>query len=171
MARPGRTIRGSRVALLAADGVQGALLQTLRRLFTDAGAMARVIAPRIGTVESAGKGRSAIDVDATLDGEPGFLFDAVVLPQGDAAIQTLGQNALVMDLIKDMHRHGKTIVAFADPHPLLEQAGISGRLPGAGADPGLLVGLRDAESDFDVIKKAIARHSHPEREEVDHEQA
>ncbi len=163
-ARPGRTVRGSRIALLVADGVQGKPVQTLQRRFSDAGAMARVIAPRLGTVEAQGVDSGGIEVDATLDGEPGFLFDAVVLPQGDAAIETLSRNPRVMDLVKDMHRHGKTIVSFAERHPLLEQAGVSARLPGAGADPGVLAGLGDTAADFEKMEKAIARHSHPERE-------
>ncbi|MCW5645197.1 MAG: catalase [Rhodoferax sp.] len=163
-ARPGRTIRGSRIALLAADGMDGARLQAVRRRFTDAGAMARVIAPRLGTIDAAGVDPGTIEVDATLDGEPGFLFDAVVLPQGDAAIESLGRNPRVIELIKDMHRHGKTIVSFAKRHPLLERADISAQLPGAGADPGVLVGLGDRKADIDAIEKAIARHSHPERE-------
>ncbi len=162
-ARPGRTIQGSRIALLVADGVQASLVQQLRQMFADKGAMARVIGPRIGSAES-DSGGSSIEVDASLEGEPGFLFDAVVLPQGEAAIKTLGQDAHVMEFLKDIYRHGKTIVSFSDRHPLLAQAGIAVLLPDASEDPGIVVGLKDAKAAFPKIERAVARHNHPERE-------
>ncbi|MEO8542017.1 MAG: catalase [Burkholderiaceae bacterium] len=164
-ARPGRTIQGSKIALLVADGVQASLVQQLQQMFGAKGAMARVVAPRVGTVDGE-NGEPTLKVDASLEGEPGFLFDAVVLPSGDAAIKNLARDAHVMDFLKDIHRHGKTIVAFLDRHPLLEQAGITAKLPSGGQDPGILTGLKDPTSDFEAIEKAIARHSHPEREGV-----
>ncbi|MEO7941336.1 MAG: catalase [Burkholderiaceae bacterium] len=164
-ARPGRTLRGSKIALLVADGVQASLVQQLQEMFSAKGAMARVIASRVGNVDGI-NGEPTLKVDASMEGEPGFLFDAVVLPLGDTAIKNLARDAHVMDFLKDIHRHGKTIVAFLDRHPLLEQAGITAKLPSGDEDPGILTGLKDPKSDFDAIEKAIARHNHPEREGV-----
>ncbi|MBP9928096.1 MAG: catalase [Rhodoferax sp.] len=162
-ARPGRTVRGSRIALLVADGVKALPVSQLQQLLASKGAMARVIAPRVGSV-TADDGKTEIAVDASMEGEPGFLFDAVVLPQGDAAIDILMDDPNVLDFVKNIYRHGKTIVAFSGQHRLLEQAGVSPSLPDASADPGIVIVPNDPKKAFGKIEQAIARHTHPERE-------
>ena len=164
-ARPGRTIQGSKVALLIADGVQAPLVQQLQEMLNAKGAITRIVAPRIGPIESE-DGKSQCDAQASLEGEPGFLFDALVLPQGDGAIEALSTDHHTMDSIKDVYRHGKTIITFSEQHPLLEQAGISVNLPDGKPDPGIIVVLKDLQSAFRRIESAISRHSHPEREAV-----
>ena len=115
-------------ALLVADDVKALPVSQLQQLLASKGAMARVIAPRVGSV-TADDGKTEIAVDASMEGEPGFLFDAVVLPQGDAAIDILMDDPNVLDFVKNIYRHGKTIVAFSGQHRLLEQAGVSPSLP------------------------------------------
>ena len=114
-----------------------------------------------GTAED---GKTEIAVDASMGGEPGFLFDAVVLPQGDAAIDILMDDPNVLDFVKNIYRHGKTIVAFSGQHRLLELAGVSPSLPDASADPGIVIVPNDPKKAFGKIEQAIARHTHPERE-------
>jgi catalase len=87
-----------------------------------------------------------LDADASLENEPGFLFDALVLPDGEDAVAALAADGHTMEFIKDQYRHCKTILALGASASLLEKAGISA-VPGdrprakkaAPADPGLIV--------------------------------
>lgn len=83
MFRPSQQgIRARKMALLAADGVAGASLMAIYAALGDTGAISKLIAPRIGLLKTA-EGNSLM-ADASLETEPGFLFDAPVLPEGQA---------------------------------------------------------------------------------------
>jgi catalase len=73
-----------------------------------------------------------LDADASLENEPGFLFDALVLPDGEDAVTALAGDGHTMEFIKDQYRHCKTILALGASARLLEEAGIS-TAPGAAA--------------------------------------
>ncbi len=63
-----------------------------------------------------------VDADASLENEPGFLFDALVLPDGvDSALAADG-NALAA--IRGVYRHCKPIAAFGTGARLLSAAGV-----------------------------------------------
>jgi catalase len=70
-------LRGRELAVLVADGVDGALLARLRKAVTDAGAHLAVVAPKAGGVSDA-QG-AAVAADHALAGAPSCLFDAVAL--------------------------------------------------------------------------------------------
>jgi hypothetical protein len=53
-----------------------------------------------------------LDADVSLENEPGFLFDALVLPDGQAAVNRLMENGRVLEHIKDQHRHCKAILVL-----------------------------------------------------------
>ncbi|WP_326542428.1 catalase [Pseudorhodoferax sp.] len=161
LARPGSVgIRARQVALLAADGVDGAVLQAQAAALAGQGATPRTVGPHVGALNAA-QGE-AVQADASFENEPGFLFDAVVLPQGQDAIAALAANALALDFVKEQYRHGKTLLVPADARVLLEQAGIAWELPDGSADPGLVPG--DGEAALELFAQAVARHRHPERE-------
>jgi catalase len=163
MARPGDgTIRGRKIALLAADGVEGQSLLDVHAALFAQGAVPRFVAPRIGPVKTADG--TAIDADASLENEPGFLFDALVLPGGKDGVAALSAVAHTMDFIKDQYRHGKAILVLAESAALLAQAGVSATLPGGGDDPGIVSVQGQGGVDVDAFIRAVARHRHPERE-------
>jgi catalase len=102
-----------------------------------------------------------IEADCSLEKEPGFLFDALALPDGKDAVAAVAKVAHTMDFIKDQFRHCKTILALGASCMLLEQAG----LPLDGKDAGLV--LADAAGTKGAIAKFIdgmAKHRHFERE-------
>ncbi|MBA3761335.1 MAG: DJ-1/PfpI family protein, partial [Gemmatimonadales bacterium] len=115
-----------------------------------------------------------IHVEVTLETAPSVLWDAVVLPAGDAAQATLSQLGQAQDFLKDQYRHGKPILALRGGTMLLETAGVSPLLPGGGIDPGIIVagaatgdgkagrdGTAAAVADFVA---ALAKHRHFDRE-------
>ena len=93
------------------------------------------------------------------------LFDALVLPDGPAAVATLAKVGNTMEFVVNQYRHGKTILAFGASTALLDRAGIAATLPSGDADPGLLIApAADAAQAASAFIAALARHRHPERD-------
>ena len=161
MARPGDgSIRTRCIAIIVADGMDGAASQTIHDALVEQGAVAKYVGPRLGAVESAG-----IEAEVTLETAPPVLFDAVVLPSGKAAIDALLKNGQAIDFVKDQYRHCKSILALEGASALLEAAGIPRQLPRGGTDPGLLVvSNQDNATVAKAFVTAIARHRHFERQ-------
>ncbi|HYP85500.1 catalase [Variovorax sp.] len=164
MARPGDGgIRTRKVAVLVADGVEGSSLRTLVSALVAQGAVPRLVGPRLGTFK--GSDGAPIEADASMENNPGFLFDALVLPDGEAAVQALAGVGNTMEFIKDQYRHCKTILAIGAGQALLAQAEVPMTLPDGGADPGLLLAdAAQAAAAADAFIAAIARHRHFERD-------
>lgn len=126
------------------------------------GAVPRIVGPHVGALMDA-QGET-VQADASLENEPGVLFDAVALPQGAAAVAALAANGLAIEFVKEQYRHGKALLAPADARTLLEQAGVPLQLTDGAPDPGLvLAGGADAAA-AETFVQAVARHRHPERE-------
>jgi catalase len=155
MARPGDgSIRTRRIAILVADGADTDALRRLHEVLSEAGAVPRFVGPKLGRA-------AGIDVEVTLEAAPAVLFDAVVVPDGDAA-DALSRVGLALEFIKDQYRHCKTMLVLGSGERLLEAAGIPGALPDGKPDPGILLAA-DAQAATKKFIAAIARHRHPER--------
>ena len=162
MARPGDgTVAGRKVAVLVADGVMGQGVLDLQARLLDAGVVARLVAPRIGAVQTADG--VELQADASLENEPGFLFDALVLPDGAGAVVELAADGHTAETVRDQYRHCKTLVALGTGADLLELSGVSPRLPTGDPDPGITL-ANDAQAGADALLRGLARHRHPERE-------
>lgn len=159
-ARPGDgSIRGRRVAILIADGVlDGELSQIAERLATE-GAVPIMIGAKLGRVQP-DRGQP-IEIGASLEVAPSVLFDALVLPDGEAAVAVLAKNGRALEFLKDQYRHCKPILVIGAAVQLLEATGVPPTLPNDQPDPGLIIG---AASDVDAFVKAIAKHRHYQRE-------
>jgi catalase len=163
-ARPGDgSIRTRQIALVVADGVEGAGIAALQAALLAEGAVPRIVAPRIGPVRTADG--EALDADASLENEPGFLFDAMVLPDGAAAVDALLLQGRALEGIKDQYRHCKTILALGASKQLVAAAGLPTELPDGTPDPGLiLVEDGDLEDALARFVEAVALHRHWDRE-------
>lgn len=161
LARPGDgSIRGRKVAILVADGVVGQSAVALHEALFAQGAVPRFVAPRIGPVATTDQ--VEINADASLENEPGFLFDALALPDGEDGVKMLAADGHTMEFIKDQHRHCKTILVMPASTALMLKAQIPASLPSGDPDPGMFLGASAA--DFNAFIQGIARHRHPERE-------
>ena len=69
----------------------------------------------------------------SMENSPSVLFDALVLPDGEAAIKTWARDGHTREYVKDQSRHCKTILALGGGRSLLEKAGI---MVGRQKDPG-----------------------------------
>ena len=161
LARPGDgSIKGRKVAILVADGIVGKSAVALHEALFAQGAVPRFVAPRIGPVKTSDG--VAINADASLENEPGFLFDALALPDGEAGVQALAGDGHTAEFIKDQHRHCKTILVMPASAALMLKAQIPATLPSGDPDPGMFLGA--SATDFNSFIQGIARHRHPERE-------
>jgi catalase len=160
-ALPGETgVRTRHIAILVANGVEGASLSTLHSALTDAGAVPRFVGPRLGTFTTASG--DTIEADASMENSPSVLFDALVVPDGDAAVKSLARDGHTKEFITNQYRHGKTILALGAGESLLVSAGID--LASQKSDKGLLVVPAGQANVTKRFMAAVAMHRHPERE-------
>ena len=164
MARPGDgSIKARKIALLIAPGVMGESIAQVQAALLAQGAVPRLVAPRIGAVKTVeGKVLHAV---ASLENEPGFLFDALVLPDGQAGVDALAMDGHTMEFIKDQYRHCKTILVLGASTALLSKAGVPTTLPDGKPDAGLIMASSgDAAHAAGRFIKGIALHRHVLRE-------
>jgi catalase len=163
-ARPGEaSVKAMKVALLLAPGVDGDSLMQVQAALLSQGAVPKLVAPRIGPVKAADG--SVLLAEASLENEPGFLFDALVLPDGEAAVAALAADEHTMAFITDQYRHGKTILALGASSSLLSKAGLPEQLSDGSADPGLCKAAgKGVAAGIKAFVKAASKKRHPERE-------
>ena len=164
MARPGNgSIKARKVAVLLAPGVHGASVAQVQAALVAEGGVPRLVAPRIGPLKTA-EG-DILDADASLENEPGFLFDALVLPDGERAVATLARDGHTMDFIKDQYRHCKTILVLGASSALLDQAGVNRKLLNGKPDAGLIFSSSgDASAAIKAFIQGMAQHRYVLRE-------
>jgi catalase len=148
-------IRTRKVAVLVADGVDGATVRALYSALLADGAVPRLVGARLGKVASSAD--HPLDVEITLETGPGVLYDGVVVPDGEALAAALGADAHAREFVQSQYRHGKPIFTIGTGAALLASAGIPLTLPSGGADPGLIIAKADeAPRALAAFKTALA---------------
>jgi catalase len=143
-----------------ADGIVGAPLEELHRKLADDGAVPRYVGARLGTVR--GADGSEIDVEVTFETAPSVLFDAVVIPDGEAGIRALTGVGHAVEFVKDQYRHCKTMLALGKGEQLLDAAGVPAAEKSRG-DPGILRMTEGAKATTPFIA-AVGKHRHFDRQ-------
>jgi catalase len=163
MARPGHgALPGRRVAILVADGVDGAAIAAAEKALLAIGVVSRRVGSRLGAIDAGG---SELEVDTTVEAMPSVLWDGVIVPDGEAAIQELSIDGKAVEFVKDQYRHCKPMLTLGAGAMLLKAAGIPDALASGVADPGLVRGdAATAGGAIDAFVAALARHRHFARE-------
>jgi catalase len=160
-ARPGNgNIRTRRVAILVADGIDVTGAQAIHTALLSEGAVPRFVGPKLGTIR--GGNGADLEVEMSLATGPSMVFDALALPDGEAAAKALASVGQALDLIKDTYRHSKPILAVGAAKQLLDAAQLPAALADGNPDPGLLV-VAAPDKDMRPFITAIARHRHDEQ--------
>ena len=143
LSRPGDgTITTRRVAILVAPGVDGASARAVYAGLVAAGAVPRFVGEHLGRVETVGG--TPINVEISIEAGPSVLYDAVVIPDGQAAVDVLCKNADAVDFVKQQYRHCKPLLVLGAGSKMLTRAEIGTTLPdgkvdtaitGSGAQP------------------------------------
>jgi catalase len=127
------------------------------------GAVPRYVGAKLGTVN--GSDGEAIDVEISMETGPSVLYDAIVLPDGEAAVDALARSGHAMEFLKDQYRHCKPILALGAASALLEKAGIPAATPSGDTDEGILrFASSDTEAALQAFVSAITEHRHFARE-------
>ncbi|MEP7155419.1 MAG: catalase [Betaproteobacteria bacterium] len=156
-------VRTRKVAIVVANGVSTASLKSIANAVTRAGGVPRMVGLHIGDIK--GDDGTIVTADSSLENSPSVVFDAVAIPEGDAALQALLADGHFAEFLKDAYRHCKSILAMGQAEQLLEECGIPAILPGGKADPGIIVGsARKPGQPVAAFIEAIARHRHFERD-------
>ena len=159
-ALPGNVgVRTRHIAILVANGVHGSSLTALHTALTDAGAVPRFVGPRLGSFKSTSG--DPIDADASMENSPPVLFDALVLPDGEAGVKALAADGHTAEFVMNQYRHGKTILALGAGKSLLKAVGIDAA---AKNDTGLIVVPATEKGVAKRFMAAVAMHRHPQRE-------
>ena len=158
LSRPGQTgIKGRRVAVLIASGVDDKAVKKQYASLLKDGAVPRMVGNMLGKVTA--RDGDPIDVEISVEAGPSVMYDAVIVPDGAPAVEALAKNAQVLEFLREQYRHGKPILAYGSGSDLLAKAMIPQKLPDGSADPGLVMGdPANAEAALDAFKTALAGH-------------
>lgn len=167
---PKDTIKTRKIAVLAGDGVDDDALNALLQALQTAGAMIKLVAPHGGMLKTS-KGKE-LAIDFSLLTASSVLFDAVLVPGGDASIGALENEPKAPYFIAEAYSHYKAIGAtgkgaelvrlamqMLPKHPSYQAA--SGQVH---SDKGVVLG-EDQQADL-VAKafiQAVAQHRHWQR--------
>jgi len=125
-----KRLDGKTVAVLAADGVEQVELTQPMQALKDAGAEARLVSPKPGTIQAFNhfdKGDS-FRVDAALDSARPDAFDALVLPGGVINPDQLRLEPKAIAFVRHFVEAQKPIAAICHgPWTLIDADGVSGK--------------------------------------------
>jgi catalase len=164
LSRPGETgIRTRRVAIFVANGVDANMVRTIYADLLANGAVPRLVGGMLGKVKSSDG--ALLDVEISLEAGPSVLYDAVVVPDGQDAIEMLSRDGHALEFLRDQYRHCKPILAIGAAAALLDKASIPATLPDQSADSGLIAAESGAMAQgLEAFKTALAGHRSFERE-------
>jgi catalase len=173
---PGTTgVAGRKVAVLVADGVIAASIETIRAALTSAGAVVELLAPVDGMVTTAAG--TQLPVDRAMNTVGSVLYDAVVVGDGEDAATALLNDGYAVHFVAEAYKHAKPLAVLGVGDLLVQAARLpvfedSDRIvaqatkPMAGALDGVVFLAPDADagSEFtDELTAAIAAHRHYDR--------
>ena len=156
--RPGDgSVRTRKVAILVAPGIDAAMVRTVYDSLLADGAVPRVVGSMLGKV--AAKDGGTLDVEISLEAGPSVLYDAVVVPDGEQAVEALSRDAHALDFVREQYRHCKPILVLGAGAGLLAKASVPPALPDGSDDPGLLGAHgEDLKQALAAFKEALAMH-------------
>jgi catalase len=155
------SIQTRKIALLAADGVDDVSLAEMQKALMAKGAQAKIIAPDLGTIKSAG-GKS-IAVDESFLIATSVVYDAVFVPAGAKSAGALKVNPDALHFINEAYKHCKAIAADGEGTDVLGASYI-GNADGKKGEAGVITGEKNRGKISRDFIAAIAQHRFWERE-------
>ncbi|SEJ49963.1 catalase [Dyadobacter sp. SG02] len=163
---PKDSIKTRKVAFLAADGVDGNSLNTVKASLEAEGAIVEVIAPRSNYILSATD--EEIPVQHSLLTAASVLYDAVYVPGGTISAATIEADADAVHFLNEAFKHCKAIAADASAMQAIEATYFARKLPADFSDESVLLdGIVISDDPAKLAKQfiaAIAQHRFWERE-------
>ena len=162
------SIKGRKIAILAANMVDATVLELACTTLESEGACVKIIAPISGDITSI-EGK-LIGVDHSFPTVSSTQFDAVFIPGGMECVKTLCLNSFAVLFVKEAYKHGKPIGAADDGVLLIEKAERTSGAPNdMFSDIGIVTATED-EVDAEFIDQfigLIAMHRFAERPDLE----
>jgi catalase len=141
-------IKGTKIAVLVADGVNGDDVKAIKKALLAEGAHVKVLGPNAAPVTAADG--SALPVDGSAEGMPSVALDAVYVPGGAASVKALSADGVAKHYLLEAYKHLKAIALAGEAKDLLKAVNLD-------EDEGLLTGADAGALQKDFIA-AIAKH-------------
>ena len=126
LANSPKTFKGRKLGLYIAEGADADMVSALMEAVKSEGGMVEVIAPHVtGAKLSDGKLQAA---DQKIDGAPSVLYDAVAVVMGEKAGKNYADDKPSIDFVNDAFAHAKFIGYAPGAMPLLNGAGVAGKM-------------------------------------------
>ncbi|MEV4255732.1 catalase [Spirillospora sp. NPDC049652] len=154
------SVKGRKIAVLAAEGVDSSVIAALGEALTGEDAIVEILAAHDGVLQSANGGR--IEVTRRLATVASVVYDAVVVPGGPESVRALSMDGDAVHFVAEAFKHCKAVAAHAEGRAVLERAGISFDRD----DPALVV-TDDAAGLVSGVREAVGSHRNWKRE-TDH---
>lgn len=164
-------IETRKVAILLDEGFDGEQLSAVRQALEDKGARPMVVAERYGAMRSASG--DEVEVDVTFINTDAVLWDAVFVPGGKAAVQSMQQKGDVLAFLHQTFKHYKPVGALGEAVDLLRRAQWQGvDLAGGGegddgvvSSRGVVTGEAGANGSFvEAFIRSIGHQRHWDRD-------
>jgi catalase len=113
---------------------------------TEAGANAKIVAPRLGYLKT--KGGNQVKIHFSLLTASSVLFDAVYVPGGKASVDAMKSHPAASEFVFEAYKHCKAVAASGEGVQLLEAARISDRISPEqkDRDEGVIIGAEGASA-------------------------
>jgi catalase len=157
------SIATRKIAVLAADGVDGAAIDAMRALLSANGVEIKVLAGHLGSLKVAdGK---PVHVDHTIATMPSVVFDGLFVPGGAKSVAALSRSADAVLFVQELYRHCKPVVAQDEGATLLSTS----RIPSShDVANGVLIGAsKNGRTLAKQFASALAQHRFWSRESQD----
>ncbi len=155
-----------KIAILVADDVDQTALLDMQHALEAAGAVAELIAPKLGSIHSANNTEFAVMKSFLTTAS--VLYDAVYVPGGTNSVATLAAEPDAIHFLNEAFKHCKAIAADREALQVLKETAFYRSLneedtKDNGMDTGVIIGV-DGAADTNTFIKAIAQHRFWNRE-------
>jgi catalase len=165
-------IKGRRIAILAAEGVDTAGLLQVKKAIELEGAQVEVVGRFLGVISGPGDTEVKIDKSHVTTGS--IMYDAVFVPGGTDGVEMMKQQGDTLHFVNESFKHCKAVAAYGEGIDLLEKAHLvdihfSGMKENSDltVDKGVVTSRKGSVPEFiQEFIKAIAMHRHWEREKI-----
>lgn len=160
------SVKTRRIAILAADGVDGRSIVEINATAVSAGACVRIISTRMGTLTT--DDNMEIAIDGTPLSMPSVVFDAVLIPGGVDSIKALQESGDAMHYVLEAYIHYKPIAAVGEGVDFMKHIGLISKDKVNSPPAGVLINSSTRVSpDFkEQFLSAIAQHRFFDRQRV-----
>jgi catalase len=153
---PKGNVKGLKVAILAADGVDAASVTQLRQSLSGAGAQAEIVSTRLGPLKATGAGE--LTAETTVRTMASVLYDGVFVAGGRQSVDALRADGDALHFVAETFKHCKPLGAAGEGVDLLRAAGIDPAASGAEQGVVLAAGQTDAQSLAQQFMTALGQH-------------